>query len=116
MFANVSTAPTHPRTRAFLAPALLLIVLLATLAPTAPARASGSPAPFPSGAEVVAVTRVADRQVDLSVRSTALGGRTVKVRLLTPDGWDPSDRHHRRHWPPSGSCTAAAATTRRGPR
>ncbi|MEU8535985.1 alpha/beta hydrolase family protein [Streptomyces parvulus] len=90
---------THPRTRAFLAPALLLIVLLATLAPTAPARASGSPAPFPSGAEVVAVTRVADRQVDLSVRSTALGGRTVKVRLLTPDGWDPSDRHHRRHWP-----------------
>ncbi|MFI9376168.1 alpha/beta hydrolase [Streptomyces parvulus] len=99
MFANVSTAPTHPRTRAFLAPALLLIVLLATLAPTAPARASGSPAPFPSGAEVVAVTRVADRQVDLSVRSTALGGRTVKVRLLTPDGWDPSDRHHRRHWP-----------------
>ncbi|WP_435859734.1 alpha/beta hydrolase [Streptomyces parvulus] len=99
MFANVSTALTHPRTRAFLAPALLLIVLLATLAPTAPARASGSPAPFPSGAEVVAVTRVADRQVDLSVRSTALGGRTVKVRLLTPDGWDPSDRHHRRHWP-----------------
>ncbi|MGW5007265.1 alpha/beta hydrolase [Streptomyces parvulus] len=99
MFANVSTAPTHPRTRAFLAPALLLIVLLATLAPTAPARASGSPASFPSGAEVVAVTRVADRQVDLSVRSTALGGRTVKVRLLTPDGWDPSDRHHRRHWP-----------------
>ncbi|MHC8419855.1 alpha/beta hydrolase [Streptomyces sp. NB004] len=99
MFANVSTAPTHPRTRAFLAPALLLIVLLATLAPTAPARASGSPAPFPSGAQVVAVTRVADRQVDLSVRSTALGGRTVKVRLLTPDGWDPSDRHHRRHWP-----------------
>ncbi|WP_435856855.1 alpha/beta hydrolase [Streptomyces parvulus] len=99
MFANVSTAPTLPRTRAFLAPALLLIVLLATLAPTAPARASGSPAPFPSGAEVVAVTRVADRQVDLSVRSTALGGRTVKVRLLTPDGWDPSDRHHRRHWP-----------------
>ncbi|MFG3080344.1 alpha/beta hydrolase [Streptomyces parvulus] len=99
MFANVSTAPTRPRTRAFLAPALLLIVLLATLAPSAPARASGSPASFRSGAEVVAVTRVADRLVDLSVRSTALGGRTVKVRLLTPDGWDPSDRHHRRHWP-----------------
>ncbi|MZD57335.1 esterase family protein [Streptomyces sp. SID5606] len=95
----MSTAPTRPRTRAFLAPALLLIVLLATLAPSAPARASGSPASFRSGAEVVAVTRVADRLVDLSVRSTALGGRTVKVRLLTPDGWDPSDRHHRRHWP-----------------
>ncbi|MFI5856506.1 alpha/beta hydrolase [Streptomyces parvulus] len=100
MFANVPTVPTRPRARAFLAPALLLIVLLATLAPTTtPARASGPPDASRPGAEVVAVTRVADRQVDLSVRSTALGGRTVKVRLLTPDGWNPSDRHHRRHWP-----------------
>lgn len=99
MFANVPTAPTRPRVRAFLAPALLLIVLLATLAPTTPARAAGPPHTSRPGAEVVAVTRVADRQVDLSVRSTALGGRTVKVRLLTPDGWNPSARHHRRHWP-----------------
>ncbi|MFJ5281968.1 alpha/beta hydrolase [Streptomyces parvulus] len=100
MFANVPTVPTRPRARAFLAPALLLIVLLATLAPTTtPARAAGPPDASRPGAEVVAVTRVADRQVDLSVRSTALGGRTVKVRLLTPDGWNPSDRHHRRHWP-----------------
>ncbi|MER7775773.1 alpha/beta hydrolase family protein [Streptomyces sp. NPDC096191] len=98
MFANVPTVPTRPRARAFLAPALLLILLLA-LAPTAPARAAGSSAPSRPGAEVVAVTQVADRQVDLSVRSTALGGRTVKVRLLTPDGWQPSDRPHRRHWP-----------------
>jgi diacylglycerol O-acyltransferase/trehalose O-mycolyltransferase len=31
------------------------------------------------------------------VRSQALGGRTVKVRLLTPAGWNPTDR--RQHWP-----------------
>ncbi len=37
-------------------------------------------------AEVVAVPRVADRLVDPSVRSTAPGGRTVDVRLLTPGG------------------------------
>ncbi|MEV7796739.1 alpha/beta hydrolase family protein [Streptomyces sp. NPDC087512] len=79
---------------------LVLAVLLATLAPTAPALA-GTDAPRPSsprGAEVVAVTRVADRQVDLSVRSQALGGRTVNVRLLTPDGWDP-DARRGQHWP-----------------
>jgi S-formylglutathione hydrolase FrmB len=35
--------------------------------------------------------------VDLSVRASALGGRTVKVRLLTPDGWNPGDRT--KHWP-----------------
>ncbi|XVV38168.1 alpha/beta hydrolase [Streptomyces sp. CA-100214] len=100
MIANVPTVPPRPRARAFLAPVLLLIVLLATLAPTAPAaRAAGTSAASRPGAEVVAVTQVADRQVDLSVRSTALGGRTVKVRLLTPDGWQPSDRNHRQHWP-----------------
>ncbi len=49
------------------------------------------------GAEVVAVTQVADRLVDLSVKAPALGGRTVNVRLLTPDGWDPTDR--RQQWP-----------------
>ncbi|MFE6357875.1 alpha/beta hydrolase [Streptomyces rochei] len=94
MFANVPHALSL-RTRVL----LVLTALLATLTPAAPAaaeaaRASGSP----HGAEVVAVTQVADRQVDLSVRSTALGGRTVKVRLLTPDGWEPADRR-RQHWP-----------------
>ncbi|WP_419999889.1 alpha/beta hydrolase [Streptomyces boninensis] len=69
----------------------LLFALLVALSPAAPAAAS------PKGAKVVDVTQVADRQVDLSVRSPALGGRTVNVRLLTPDGWDPSDR--RQHWP-----------------
>ncbi|MGV9896369.1 alpha/beta hydrolase [Streptomyces tendae] len=99
MFANVPTVLTPPRAR-FL---LVLAVLLAVLAPTAPgaAVAAGKPETGAArpGAEVVAVTRVADRQVDLSVRSTALGGRTVDVRLLTPDGWNPHDRRHRQHWP-----------------
>jgi S-formylglutathione hydrolase FrmB len=87
---------------------LVLALLLAlTFVPTNPALAADPartaiPAPAPGavrphGAEVVAVTRVADRQLDLTVRSTALGGRTVNVRLLTPDGWNPADR--RRHWP-----------------
>ncbi|MET8665477.1 alpha/beta hydrolase family protein [Streptomyces tendae] len=95
MFANVPTVLTPLRARLL----LVLAVLLAVLAPTAPgAVAAGKPETGTArpGAEVVAVTRVADRQIDLSVRSTALGGRTVDVRLLTPDGWDPNDRQH---WP-----------------
>ncbi|MFI1292656.1 alpha/beta hydrolase [Streptomyces sp. NPDC020792] len=93
---------------------LVLSALLLTLTPTAPtapiawahaasptaagaAETTVPASPKPRGAEVVAATQVADRQVDLSVRSAALGGRTVKVRLLTPDGWNPSDR--RQHWP-----------------
>ncbi|MFF5339115.1 alpha/beta hydrolase [Streptomyces althioticus] len=89
---------------------LVLAVLILALVPAtptlvaAPAAADAAEQRAPAkdgtgrhGAEVVAVTQVAERQVDLSVRSAALGGRTVKVRLLTPDGWDPADR--RRHWP-----------------
>ncbi|CAL9637663.1 alpha/beta hydrolase [Streptomyces griseomycini] len=106
---SATAVPTFLRSRVL----LVLAAALLALAPTAPALAAppGAPpaataagetadasrSPKPRGAEVVAVTRVADRQVDLSVRSTALGGRTVKVRLLTPDGWNPDDR--RRHWP-----------------
>ncbi|RII17854.1 Diacylglycerol acyltransferase/mycolyltransferase Ag85B precursor [Streptomyces sp. YIM 130001] len=81
-----------------------LLALLLALGAAGPALGAGpaadrarDPGPARGGAEVVDVTQVADRQVDLSVRSTALGGRTVKVRLLTPDGWDPTDR--RQHWP-----------------
>ena len=44
---------------------------------------------------VVAQDRVAPRQLDLTVRSRALG-RTAQVRLLTPDGWQPRDG---RRWP-----------------
>ncbi|MYT74814.1 MULTISPECIES: alpha/beta hydrolase family protein [unclassified Streptomyces] len=74
-----------------------LLLVLAALLLTFGAAPSTVAAPAPPAAEVVAVTQVAERQVDLSVRASALGGRTVKVRLLTPDGWDPADRG--RHWP-----------------
>jgi diacylglycerol O-acyltransferase/trehalose O-mycolyltransferase len=98
------TALSTWRTRALLTLTTLLVAFL----PATPALAV-EPAPATTvlagvatqapaqGAEVVAVTQVAERQVDLTVRSQALGGRTVKVRLLTPDGWDPTDR--RQHWP-----------------
>ncbi|MEV6162654.1 alpha/beta hydrolase family protein [Streptomyces sp. NPDC052052] len=97
------TAVPLRRSRLLFVLAALLFTL--TSAPSAFAAASPVPAADQAdaadspdrGAEVVAVTQVADRQVDLSVRSAALGGRTVKVRLLTPDGWDPSDRSQ--HWP-----------------
>ncbi|NEB75379.1 esterase family protein [Streptomyces sp. SID14478] len=88
------TAAPHTLRRTRRARCLLLVLaaLLLTLAPR-PASALAAH----RGAEVVARTQVAERQVDLSVRSASLGGRTVKVRLLTPDGWNPEDR--RRHWP-----------------
>jgi diacylglycerol O-acyltransferase/trehalose O-mycolyltransferase len=44
---------------------------------------------------VVAQHRVAPRQVDLTVRSTALG-RSAKLRLLTPAGWTQSSS---KRWP-----------------
>ncbi|WP_147918385.1 alpha/beta hydrolase [Ruania zhangjianzhongii] len=74
-----------------LAVGLLVIGLVAVAPGRPPAQA------HPLGAEVVATTQVADRQVDLTVRSQALGGQEVNVRLLTPDGWDPGDRSQ--HWP-----------------
>ncbi|MFI5795016.1 alpha/beta hydrolase [Streptomyces sp. NPDC051677] len=48
------------------------------------------------GARVVAEERVGPRQIDLTVASPALG-RTAKVRLLTPDGWN--ERGKSRRWP-----------------
>jgi S-formylglutathione hydrolase FrmB len=85
--------------------ALLVTAVLLGISPLAPAQATPPQvsvvAPTAksaqSGAEVVAVRQVADRLTDLTVRSQALGGRTVNVRLLTPDGWNPADR--RQHWP-----------------
>lgn len=96
------TAVPIRRARLLLVVGALLFTLVSN--PPVPAAASamspvaekGGPGSS-HGAEVVGITQVADRQVDLSVRSPALGGRTVNVRLLTPDGWDPSDRS--RHWP-----------------
>lgn len=89
------TAVPIRRARLLLIVGALLFTLMSNASVSAAAEPSGA---APSrGAEVVAVTQVADRQVDLSVRSPALGGRTVNVRLLTPDGWDPGDRSRR--WP-----------------
>jgi diacylglycerol O-acyltransferase/trehalose O-mycolyltransferase len=48
------------------------------------------------GAYVVSETRIADRIVDLTVQSPALG-RTAVVRLITPVGWDHRRRGQR--WP-----------------
>lgn len=94
--------PTTPGRQARLGVLLLALLTLWPLAPAVAATPTTAPAvesvhPAPLGAEVVAVTPIADRQLDLSVRSQALGGRTVKVRLLTPDGWNPADRSQ--HWP-----------------
>src|SRR4051794_30859424 len=71
--------------------ALLLAGLVAGCGHDAPAPAS-TPAPATA---VVAQHRLAPRQLDLTVRSAALG-RTAQVRLLTPVGWTSSSR---RRWP-----------------
>ncbi|MEV5986777.1 alpha/beta hydrolase family protein [Streptomyces sp. NPDC052051] len=99
----IAASYRRPRLLLLLA-ALLLTLSSAPSALAATVSSGGQPAGQTAGrgssargAEVVGVTQVAERQVDLSVRSAALGGRTVKVRLLTPDGWNPADR--RQHWP-----------------
>ena len=66
--------------------ALVLAFLLA-LGFVAPATAA------PSKARVIAEEWVADRQLDLTVESPALG-KAVKVRLLVPDRWTT-----KKHWP-----------------
>ncbi len=80
---------------------LALLLWLSPLAPPATATTAEYAVPavqaVSSRAEVVGVTDVGERLTDLSVRSPALGNRVVKVRLLTPDGWNPADR--RQHWP-----------------
>lgn len=76
-------------------PMIALLVVLAALM----AQLTHSPAASakPRGVELIAVTDVGERLVDLTVRSEALGGREVKVRLLTPDGWD--ERRQGQKWP-----------------
>ncbi|GAA1421792.1 alpha/beta hydrolase family protein [Streptomyces thermospinosisporus] len=63
------------------------VALLAPTAPDAPAR---------EGIRVVDEHPAANRIVDLTVHSSALG-REARVRLLTPDGWEKRGRHER--WP-----------------
>jgi diacylglycerol O-acyltransferase / trehalose O-mycolyltransferase len=65
-----------------------LLVLAALLL----AGCGGAPqAAAPAGPAVVAQHRLGPRIVDLDVRSPALG-RTAKVRLVLPDGWDRARR------------------------
>lgn len=74
----------------------LLLVMVVWVTPTTAAVGDAGRAPRSTGPQVVAQERVGPRLVDLTIQSPALG-RTAKVRLLTPDGWDgrrPGDR-----WP-----------------
>ena len=73
-------------------PILLLLLALAVVLGTAPP-AVAHPTRH---ARVIAEEQVGPRLVDLTIESAALG-RTAKVRLLTPRGWDKRDRRDR--WP-----------------
>jgi diacylglycerol O-acyltransferase/trehalose O-mycolyltransferase len=70
-------------------------VLAAVVAGCGHDGAAKTPAKPPRPRAVVAQRQVAPRQLDLTVRSAALG-RDAQVRLLTPVGWRPSAR---RRWP-----------------
>lgn len=73
-----------------------LIAAVLVLAPFVAGCGHSKPAPRSGWAPAVVAQRwVAPRELDLSVRSAALG-RVARVRLLTPVGWRPSAR---RRWP-----------------
>lgn len=95
---TLSTVNAHPARQRLNPQRLLVALALAAAMLLAPAAATRADA-APSGAQVVSITQVADRQIDLRVRSQALGDREVDVRLLTPDGWDPKARGGNQHWP-----------------
>ena len=76
-----------------IAPLLVLLTLLAVLLGAVRASVAGTAG---DGASVVAEERVGPHLVDLTVQSPALG-RTAKVRLLTPNGWE--QRHPGDRWP-----------------
>jgi diacylglycerol O-acyltransferase / trehalose O-mycolyltransferase len=89
--------------RSWRALAPLLVVLLTVLAVAVgafPAVAAGPRASAPAhqrdGAYVVAQEQIGPHLVDLTIQSSALG-RTAKVRLLTPNGWE--QRRHGDRWP-----------------
>jgi S-formylglutathione hydrolase FrmB len=88
---------------------VLLAAICAVPAAAVSVRPEGAPANS-NGARVVVEEQVGPRLVDLTVESRALG-RTSKVRLLTPDGWDP-----RKRWPVlyllHGCCDDYASWTR----
>jgi diacylglycerol O-acyltransferase / trehalose O-mycolyltransferase / mycolyltransferase Ag85 len=70
---------------------VLLFVMVVAVGVGPAAAASGSRAAY-----VVAEEQVGPHLIDLTVQSPALG-RTAKVRLLTPNGWE--QRRRGDHWP-----------------
>ena len=77
-----------------------LLTVLAIMLGASPATAAGhrssAPAHQREGAYVVAQEQIGPHLVDLTIQSPALG-RTAKVRLLTPNGWEQRRRSDR--WP-----------------
>lgn len=69
---------------------LLVLALLLNVLLAAPATAAES------GATILRATTLSDRLVELKVRSTALGGKEVGLRVLLPEGY--REQPHRR-WP-----------------
>lgn len=88
----------HPRPTRLLIWTALLTLVMAVLPGTATAAVGGEGGGGKGwgGARVVAEEKVGPRLLDLTVSSPALG-RTAKVRLLTPDGWEERRKHQR--WP-----------------
>ena len=80
------------RLRTLLALVVADLLLLAAVSATC-AEATVS---APHGARIIAEEEAGERLVDLTVDSSALG-RTAKVRLLTPDGWE--ERRPGETWP-----------------
>ncbi|MEU9958778.1 alpha/beta hydrolase family protein [Streptomyces sp. NPDC050982] len=71
------------RVRTLLALVIADLLLLAAVSATCAEAAVSAP----PGARIIAEKKAGERLVDLTVDSPALG-RTAKVRLLTPDGWE----------------------------
>ena len=90
----------HRRDRALTPILFVLLTVIALMLGASPASATGhrssAPAHLREGAYVIAQEQVGPHLVDLTIQSPALG-RTAKVRLLTPDGWEQRRRSDR--WP-----------------
>ncbi len=83
----------HPARARLLIWTVLVALVMAVMPGAATAATTGGGG---GGARVVAEEKVGPRLLDLTVSSPALG-RTAKVRLLTPDGWN---KHRKdRRWP-----------------
>jgi diacylglycerol O-acyltransferase/trehalose O-mycolyltransferase len=88
------------RDRALTPILFVLLTVVALMLGASPASATGhrssAPAHQREGAYVVAQEQIGPHLVDLTIQSPALG-RTAKVRLLTPNGWEQRRRSDR--WP-----------------